>query len=306
MDNIPFGVELSPTPVHTPFAEPIQYRVKLQKFSRTPSELTVQRISYEADVDRYFKAYENGASSCFPGSRRARDPNKPQDPEALERSQRRAKTKVRLLVTELGPSSLVTFTTRKVYTHDQLVRIWDGFTRLARQVEPDFRYVAVPEPHPSNPAHLHLHAAVRSKISRDTLRRLWHIALEGFEGRRVTATLRGSASPGNIDDQPIKGRDTLKRIRKIARYISKYITKDLIEKFNRKRYWPSKGINLADAQVFWLTAVSQADAIREACSAFGVWDNLVGAPAGKAFCPSDRVFWMPFQPGWGDTSDPPF
>jgi hypothetical protein len=299
MDHTPFDVEPSPVPKHSVFTEEIQYRAKLQSFSKSPPELTVQRISFERDVDRYRRAAENGNVSCFPG-RRTRNPDRIVDGESMERSQRRAKTKVRLLVTELAPSSLVTFTTRRVYSLDQLVRIWEAFTRLARQVEPDFRYVAVPEPHPSNPSHLHLHAAVRAKISRDTLRRLWHIALEGFEGRRVTTTLRGPAAPGNIDDQPIKGRDTLKRIRKIAKYISKYITKDLIEKFNRRRYWPSKGIDLADAQVFWLGAVTQAEAIREACRAFGVWDGI--APSFKAFTPSERVFWMPFEVG----GEPPF
>jgi len=293
VDHTPFDVEPSPVPKHSVFTEEIQFRAKLQKFSNAPSELTVQKISFERDVDRYRRAAENGNFSCFP-VRRTRNPDKEQDLESLERSQRRAKTKLRLLVTEMAPTSLVTFTTRKVFALDQLVKIWEGFTRLARQVDPEFRYVAVPEPHPSNPSHFHLHAAVRTKqLKRDTLRRLWHIALEGFEGRRVTATLRGAAAPGNIDDQPIKGRDTIRRIRKIARYISKYITKDLIERFNRKRYWPSKGISLADAQVFWLGAVSQGDAIREACMAFGVWDGV--APAFKAFLPSDRVFWMPFD-----------
>lgn len=290
--DIPFGLEPSPVPKHSVFLEEIQFRAKLQSFSNAPPELTVQLISHERDVDRYLRAAENGAHSAFP-VRKPRNPEKVQDAESMERSQRRAKTKVRLLVTELAPSALVTFTTRKVLTLDQLVRVWSAFTRLAHQVDPSWRYVVVPEPHPSNPTHLHLHAAVRGKISRDTLRRLWHIALEGFEGRRITTILRGSSAPGNIDEQPIKGRDTLKRIRKIARYISKYITKEMIERFNRRRYWPSKSIQLADAQVFWLSAVTQAEAIREACMGFGVWDGL--APAFKAFRPSDRVFWMPFD-----------
>lgn len=293
MDNALAFLEQHPAPRHSVFDEEVQYRAKFQSFGKVPGELTVQRISFERDVDRYRRAAENGSHSAFP-VRRARNPDRVPDLESLERSQRRAKTKVRLLVTELAPTSLVTFTTRKVYPLDALVKVWEAFVRIARQVDPDFKYVCVPEPHPSNPDHLHLHAAVRTKqLKRDTLRRLWHIALEGFEGRRVTATLRGSAAPGNIDDQPIKGRDTLKRIRKIARYISKYITKEMLERFNRRRYWPSKGINLADAQVFWLHSVSQAEAIAEACRAFGVWDGI--GPSFKAFRPSDRVFWMPFQ-----------
>lgn len=287
------------TPRHSVFLEETQFRAKYQRFGKAPPELTVQKISFERDVDRYLRAAENGNQSCFPG-RRPRNPDRVQDLESIERSQRRAKTKVRLLVTELAPNSFITFTTRKTYPLDDLARIWEAFCSRARLVDPAFQYVAVPEPHPSNPSHHHLHVAARSSIPRATLRRLWHIALEAFEGRRVTATLRGADAPGNIDEQPIKGRDTIKRIRKIARYISKYITKELVERFNRKRYWPSKGIDLAGAQVFWLTSTDQGAAIREACLLLGAWDEV--APAFHAFRPSDRVFWMPFDV----VHEPPF
>lgn len=279
-------------PQHHFFAEPSQFRVKVRTFSSAPPEVTVQNILFDRDVEAYQRAAAKGLS-YVPRGRRVRDPEAPRDQESVDRSQRRAKTLVRLSVTELAPSSLVTFTTRKVYGLDDLVSIWSRFVRLARQVG-SFEYVCVPEPHPSNPEHLHLHAAVRGKLSRDTLRRLWHIALEAHEGRQVRCILRGAASPGNIDDQPIKGRDVVKRIRKIARYISKYITKDLIERFNRKRYWPSKGINVKDAQIFWLASLSQADAIREACMLLGHWGGL--APAFKVFSPSERVAWWAVDP----------
>lgn len=289
-------------PQHHFFAEPEQYRLKVQRFSRVPCEVTVQRISFDRDIDRYLSAAEHGLAnvSTF---RKQRDPDRPRDAESVDRSQRRAKTAVRLRVTELAPNSLVTFTTRRVLTLDELVWVWARFITLVRKVCPGFEYLCVPEPHPSNPKHLHLHAAIRGKVSRDTLRRLWHISLEAFEGRRVTATLRGAAAPGNIDDQPIKGKDIIKRIRKIGRYISKYITKDMLEVFNRRRYWPSKGITLEAAQVFWLNSVGQAEAIREACMMLGHWkDDLV--PAFKVFRPSDRVFWYAVEPD--QIPEPPF
>ena len=270
------------------FEEVEQYRIKVQRFSRVPCEVTVQRISFEGDQARYLSAAERGFGNV-PTTRKRRDPDRTRAAEDIDRSQRRAKTAVRHRVTELAPNSLVTFTTRKVYSLDDLALIWERFVRLARQVEPGLEYVCVPEPHPSNVDHLHLHSATRGKLSRDTMRRLWHIALEGHEGRRVTATLRGPAAPGNIDDQPIKGKDVIRRIRKIGRYISKYITKDLLERFNRRRYWPSKGISLEAAQVFWLDSLNQADAIREACQMLGHWDTV--APAFKVFQPSDRVAW---------------
>ena len=284
---------------------PEQFRLKVQRFGVVPCEVTVQRIhrivlhdtrSYDGDIDRIGRRFGR------------RDPDRPRTAESLERSQRRAKMAVRLKVTELAPHSLVTFTTRKLLSLDELANRWERFVLLVRRVEPGFEYVCVPEPHPKNPDHLHLHVATRGRVSRDTLRRLWHIALEAGEGRRVTATLRGSAAPGNIDDQPIKGRDVIKRIRKIGRYISKYITKDLLERFNRRRYWPSKGINLQAAQVFWLKSLSMAEAIREGMRMLGHWQDLSdcdGAPAFKVFHPGgDRVAW------WQVTDDaipaPPF
>lgn len=275
-------------PLHHFFDEVEQFRVKVQRFSRVPCEVTVQRISFERDQARYLMAAENGFSNVLK-SRRVRDPDRPRDDESIERSQRRAKTAVRLRVTELAPGALVTFTTRKTYSLDELAAIWARYVRMAYKIDPCMAYVCVPEPHPSNPVHLHLHAAVRASISRDTMRRMWHIAIEGHEGRRVTKTLRGADSPGNIDEQAIKGRDVVKRIRKIGRYISKYITKDLLEVFNRRRYWPSKGIDLKAAQVYWLAATNMTDALREACSMLGHWEHV--APAFKLFYPSERVAW---------------
>lgn len=292
----------SPTPRHNFFEEPEQFRLKLRTFSRMPPEVTVQRISFDRDCRAYQNAYERGAQSAFP--RRPRpDPSKPRDEESLERSQRRAKTAVRLTVTELAPTALVTFTTREILSLDELLWVWGHFTRSLRRSGLDFEYVAVPERHPSNPDHLHLHVAYRGRTPFGVLRRLWHVALEARHGRAVRCILRGKESPGNIDVQTVKSRDSLRRIRKIARYVSKYITKDLISEFNRRRYWPSKGINLPAAQAFWLESLNQADAIREACQMVYEWDYAAGAPAQRLFEPSERVCWFAVDPG---LSPPPF
>lgn len=292
----------SPTPRHDWYLDPEQYRVKLRTFSRMPPEITVQRVSFDRDRIAYENAYHRGNHSAFP--RRARpDPDKPRDDESVERSQRRAKTAVRLTVTELAPTALVTFTTREVLTLDQLLWCWEHFTRSLRRSGMEFEYVAVPERHPSNPDHLHLHVAYRGRTPFGVLRRLWHVALEALKGRRVTCILRGKESPGNIDVQKVKAREDLRRIRKIARYVSKYITKDLIAEFNRRRYWPSKGINLPAAQAFWLHSLSMSDAIREACVLVGQWDHESDAPGQKLFHPSDRVAWFAVDP---ERTPPPF
>lgn len=298
------ALDLTPTPapLHHWFTDPDQYRLKVRTFSRMPPEFTVQRVSFERDQRAYLNAYHRGNHSAFP--RRARpDPDQPRDAESIERSQRRAKTAVRLTVTELAPTALVTFTTRETLTLDELLWCWGHFTRSLRRAAFDFEYVAVPERHPTNPDHLHLHVAYRGRTPFNVLRRLWHVALEALRGRVVRCILRGKESPGNIDVQSIKSRDSLRRIRKIARYVSKYITKDLIAEFNRRRYWPSKGINLPDAQAFWLRSLSMADALREACVLVGEWDYALDQPGQKVFCPSDRVAWFAVDP---DRSPPPF
>ena len=294
-----------PDPVQTPrhhwFTDPEQYRVKVQTYTRLPPEVTVQRISFERDVRAYRAAYDSGRPSAFP--RRARpDPSAPRDDESIERSQRRAKTGVRKAVTELAPDALVTLTTREVMPLNDLLWVFQHFTRGLRRII-EFEYVAVPERHPTNPDHLHIHMAYRGRVNISVIRRMWHIALEARKGRRVTCILRGSESPGNIDVQKVKARDGLRRIRKIARYISKYITKDLIAEFNRRRYWPSKGISVHDARVYWLDSLTMTDAIREACQLLGEWDYAAHAPGQKLFKPSDRVAWFAIDP---DRTPPPF
>lgn len=291
-------------PRHAWHAEQIQYRLKVRRFSRVPAEFTVQKIDFGPEVDRYRRAYENGMSWAGPRRGVRVQSDEPRSAESLERSERRAKTNVRLNVIELAPSALVTFTTRETMPLDSLFWCWQYFNRLMRDAGVEFEYVAVPERHPTNPDHLHLHVAYRGRTPFNLLRRFWHMALEARHGRRVRSILRGTESPGNVDVQTVKARESNRRIRKIAKYISKYITKDLISEFNKKRYWPSKGIDLAAAQVYWLDSLSQVDAIREACRMLGQWDESLGMTPQRLFIPSDRVCWCAIDPD--ATPPPPF
>ena len=292
-------------PQHNFYQEPDQYRLKVQQYTSAPPELTIQRISFDRDVERYQSAYENGFSNAFRGRSVRSSEKKAVSAESLERSERRAKTSCRKSIMELAPSSMVTFTTREVMGFDALLSCWKYFQRLCHQASAQFEYVAVVERHPSNPEHLHLHVAYRGRIHYGTIRRLWHIALEARHGRRVSKTLYGSDSPGNINDSKrVKARDPLTRMRKIAKYVSKYITKDMISQFNRKRYWPSKGVNVKEAQVYWLQSLTQAHAIREGCMMIGQWDDELAMCPQSFFKPSDRVFWCQVDPNL--TPPPPF
>lgn len=301
-----------PAPVTEPrhhWAEqPVQYRVKLQPYSSVPPEITVQQINFERDLKAYRNAWENGQSSCFP-RRRARVPREQQDPEDVERSRRRAKTRVRKLVTELAPDHFVTFTTREpgpVYLNaEQWASMWAYFVRLVRSTGAPFEYVAVLERHPSNPQHLHLHVAWRGRCRYALLHRFWRMAVCAQMGIEFCPSmLKGTTSPGTFKDQPVKApRGSFKSVRKIARYIAKYLTKDTIAECNKKRYWPSRGINLEGARVYYLDALDHVDAIREACQLVNQWDYALGAPAQKIFNPSERVVWFAVDP---DRTPPPF
>lgn len=286
-----------------------QYRLKVQQYGNCPPEYTVQRVDLSRDADAYQRAWERGLDSVKRGSvRREAKPLEERSEEDLQRSCFRSKSRLRVLVTELAPNNFTTFTTREdgsrpYLTPEDWKLIWAHFQRLVRIAGIDFQYVAVLERHPSNPEHLHLHVAWRGRASYNFLRRLWHIAICAHRGERISKMRRGADAPGNVQNRPIKASSGFKQVRKIARYICKYITKDLIVEFNKRRYWPSKGISPQSAKVFWLESLSMSEALREAMILAGEWDYEKGSPAQCVFNPSERVAWCAVDPG---RSPPPF
>jgi hypothetical protein len=296
-------------PRHAWFDEQVQYRVKVRTFRSVPPEVTIQRISFEKDYAIYRNAYEKGYTNCGKRGGRASPQEAPlRSQESIERSARRAKINLRLRVTELAPTNFCTFTTRETgpdyFTADNWREIWANFVRLIRLTGNEFEYVAVLERHPSNPQHLHLHVAFRGSWHYNLLRRFWHMAIGRFKGEKVTKMLRGVDAPGGIKDVPVKAsRGSYKQFRKIAKYISKYITKDAITEFARKSYMHSKGINLQDAKVYWLDSLDYCSAVKEGCLMLGQWDDVRGC-AQKMFMPSPRLAWFQVDPDL--TPSPPF
>ena len=78
----------------------------------------------------------------------------------------------------------------------------------------------------------------------------------------------------------------------------------MISEFNRKRYWPSKGITVIEAQRFWLSSLNQLDAIKEACQMFGQWDYVGDLCPQKIWAPGPRFAYMVVNPAL--TPPPPF
>lgn len=279
-----------------------QYRVKVQPAGDC-LEFTVRasdtRLAASADY------------RSFHGIGRAPRLHPPDDQEredSIRRSVERSKRMVRLAALQIRADRLVTFTTRGVYDRPTLVVVWDRFLRLVRRVCPGFLYVAVPEPHKENPEHLHVHAAVHGWVNVKVLRRCWHAAILSVDaGARARCAaspsgVRGSGSPGNVDVS-YKGRcKDLKSARRIAAYIGKYISKELVPIFNKKRYFLSKGVAIPEARRKWLESDNLDEALREVMREWGL---LVDGeyPAVKVWKPGNLAF---FWVGQDSLPAPPF
>ena len=272
-----------------------QYRVKVQ-----PAGQCLEFVVRAADTRKAAEAdYRQWAG--IPRGPRLEPETEEDREDSLRRSTERAKRMVRLLSLELQADRLLTFTTRDTFPLEDLQVIWDRFCRLARAADPSFAYIAVPEPHKDRD-HWHIHAAYKGWININVVRRMWHAAIITFTGRQRSST-RGADSPGNVDVQ-YRGTKAhgISKTRRIAGYISKYITKDLVQRFNKKRYWHTKGVRVPDAQRQWLEAENLDEAMREVMRSYGLLVDS-GLPAVKVWKPGNLAFF------WVDVAklpEPPF
>jgi hypothetical protein len=265
MADDPFG--LNPPPGAYPYRhtqdDRHQYRVKVQPAGKV-LEFTVRSVDTEKCADAAYRSWSGAARG-----QRLEPPTEADRQDAIRRSTERAKRMVRLLSLHLGADRLLTFTTRDTYALDQLQIIWDRFVRLARSCDPSFAYIAVPEPH-KDKAHWHIHAAYKGWVNINVVRRMWHASILSVSGRSHHSDTSGVRSPGNVDVQYRGRAHGITKARKIAGYISKYITKGLVERFNKKRYWHTKGVSVPEAQRKWLESDNLDGAIRETMRAYGL------------------------------------
>lgn len=242
------------------------------------------------------------------------------DERDVVRSVARAKKTLRHAVKQIGCDHLLTLTTRQEKNSpEELNRRWKSWVRSYREFTGEaFPYVAVPERHPSRPDHWHLHVAVRGgmygkhdyrgvSINRlDLARRLWWREC-------------GGKGMGNIDIKRIKvgthadgtPKGPLVRAERIARYISKYMTKDLMfaHRPDKKRYWRSE-FDLPEARRYWLQSrpsLTEKDgsdfiipaAFHELRSRLGQFDPM---RCSFFFFPDGSGFWFSYNPHAGPTS----
>jgi len=219
------------------------------------------------------------------------------DPDSVRRARQRARTRVRHLAKNLGVSHLLTLSTRqRANTREEMLGYWGRFLRLYERVSGKrLAFISVLERHPTNPEHLHIHAAVTSYLHVKTLRRLWYLALGGTGGER------GAATPGGVHMRQFRG-ESGRRASRIARYIAKYMTKDTAEEFNKKRYSCSRGASDGvEVDAMWLTGRNRIEALSELLELFG----LDLRPENFWWSPSGRRIWGQVVAGESG-SDPPF
>lgn len=305
---------------HVPYTqEKYQYRLKVQPFSAGGYEAVVKLV----DVEQVARLKESQELGILKKPRTERPPEERE--EAIISAKRRAKQMVRFKCKEMGANRLLTLTTRETLTPDVLLVCFQKFLYLVeRAIGEKLLYLAVPEQHPTNPDHLHLHVAINTFLNVNIIRRCWHASLTARDARQrgtggqggVLSDCTGKNSPGNVDLQYIKVRGgKCEQTVKVARYISKYITKGDFERFNKKRYWSTKGVKVLDARRVWLKSMTLGEAITESYRELGLFSNslnefsLSGAfeqLKNNCFTSSDgMLFWFQIT---GDSVDfsPPF
>lgn len=222
--------------------------------------------------------------------------------ESIMKASARAKRRVRHLCRNMMATHLLTLTRREseeseFWTPEQWADAWDRLRRLLVRVIGQFPYVAILERHKKG--NYHLHVAWVGKINVQLVRKMW-LSIVG-------------AGAGNIDAKHIRVAPGHDRSSRIARYISKYVSKSFEDnpRFNKKRYWASKQ-SLEEARRYVLRALTLEDAMEEI-------KRLLGLDYGKFFVLSDggakmqNLFmfpngagaWLSYLPGVHDP-DPPF
>lgn len=173
--------------------------------------------------------------------------------ESIMKASARAKRRVRHLCRNMMATHLLTLTRREseaseFWTPEDWATAWDRLRRLLVRVLGQFPYVAILEQHKKG--NYHLHVAWVGKINVQLVRKMW-LAIVGAGG-------------GNIDAKYIKVAPGHDRSSRIARYISKYVSKSFEDnpRFNKKRYWSSKQ-SLEDARRYVLRALTLDGAMQE-------------------------------------------
>jgi len=270
------------------YEEPLHFCVAVQSFSKGGYEAVVKCINAQRVADNIVRPR---------GGRRVDRPLEERSENDILRAQIRAKKQVRLRCKEMCADRFITLTTRQFKnTPEELLGAFRRFVRMVTAASGGrFDYLAVPEAHPTNPGHFHLHVAVSVWLNVHILRRCWYAAL----GARPDGL-----TPGQIDIKRIVALTLQARVWKVASYISKYIAKETIVRFNKKRYWSSR-VDLPAVKRYWLKARNLSEAFAEAAQRLGFEVTLDAVRSGNIFSvDTANLCWFQCMPG--KSQAPPF
>lgn len=283
-------------PLHIPYSHPKNwykpnglldtskfqhYVAKIQNFVSGGYEVTIkpvelQKVAHAMDMERK------------KGKRENHDDRNEND---IVTSIQRSKTKTRYLVKSMGCDRLLTLTLREgsdtYRTQEEWKALWDRFNRLLKKVDENFQYVAVLERHKKG--NYHLHAAVVGRVNIKVLRQLWW-------------SVCGGRGMGNVDIKYRQNVTIYQRRQGLAKYISKYISKQFDQtEFNKKRYWCSRH-KLPDAKRIILRAEDLFHALLEVGDLFGLKKSELIETA--FFFSQNTSAWFNYDEHLAD--DPPF
>jgi hypothetical protein len=192
---------------------------KVQPFASGGYEVTITKI----DLEKIARVMDTARAT----GKREKGEQKEND---VISSKQRAKKRVRYLVKSMGCDRMLTLTRRETveggfWTNEQWKLNWKKFIRLCNKAGCDMNYVVAMERHKKG--NFHLHAAVLGRLNVKVLRGIWW-------------ALCGGRGMGNVDIQYREQLTPVQRRAGVARYVSKYITKQDNAEFNKKRYWSSR------------------------------------------------------------------
>ena len=295
-----------------------RFVLKVQPLGAAGYEATVRQI----DLDRIGDAIVEGRRK---GKREA-----PEEisVENQQKSAQRAKRRIRLLTKNMLADHLVTFTKQEgpntrnwtkeqwaawadggkeayeaehgaFWTPDEWAKAWDKFRRMLVRVIGEFPYVAILEKHEKG--NYHLHVAWCGRVQVGIVRKMWLAALGVGKGG------------GNIDAKQIKVPSGADRASRIARYMSKYVSKhfDAEPRYNKKRYWSSRQ-TLEEVRRYVLGADTLDGAVEQTRKMLGLdFSKFVVLVAGKMRneglfpFPDGSGLWLSYNPDLHSV-DPPF
>jgi hypothetical protein len=187
-----------------------------------------------------------------------------QKKQRMLKNARRAKSNLRKKIKELGCDRMATFGVKydknditTYMTRDDFVECWERFRRLCKSAGVSFNYMAVLEPHLSGS--LHMHVAVDRFIDLNTALPLWKKAISE----------RTKNHTGSIQLSYLAHLNYETRCRGIAKYLSKYLAKNLenVELY-RNSYWGTKCVLPRKVRVI-ISAVDLYSALAVFCKDFG-------------------------------------